>query len=136
MVTTGNKHAVATSGMDDAWRGWMRLPNDQRAWVRWKTMWGGDFLEKHELIRLTGITYNGMANQAADMGMGNTIVVSLDNLANVSVQKNDTIERHVIYKLSLSDSLTARNTKIARVFTIITNLSTGGRRRRRRRRGR
>ena len=30
MVTTGTKHAVATGGMDDAWRVWMRLPNDQQ----------------------------------------------------------------------------------------------------------
>ena len=38
MVTTGTKHSVATSGMDDAWRVWMRLPNNQKNWVRWKTM--------------------------------------------------------------------------------------------------
>ena len=71
MVTTGNKHAVATSGMDDAWFGWMQLPNDQKTWVRWKTMWGGAFLEKRELIRLTGIAYNGMENQAVETEMGN-----------------------------------------------------------------
>ena len=38
MVNAGTKHAVSTGGMDDAWRGWMRLPNDQQTWVRWKTM--------------------------------------------------------------------------------------------------
>ena len=34
MVTTGTNHAVATVGMDYAWRVWMRLPNDQQTWVR------------------------------------------------------------------------------------------------------
>ena len=44
-VTTGTKHAVATGGMDDALRIWMRLPNDQQTWVQWKTMLSGAFLE-------------------------------------------------------------------------------------------
>ena len=44
MVTTGTKHAVATGCMDDVWRGWMRIPNNQNIWVRWKAVWGGAFL--------------------------------------------------------------------------------------------
>ena len=126
MVTTGTKNAVATGGMDDTWRVWMRLPNDQQTWVRWKTMWSGDFLEKRELVRLTGIAYNGMANQAVEMETGNTMVVVLENLENTSVQNNDTVERHVISNSSLSASLAARDTEIARLLTVITNLSTGG----------
>ena len=126
MVPTGTKNSVATGGMDDAWRVCMRLTNNQQTWVRWKMMWIGDFLEKRELIRLTGIAYNGMANQVADMGMGNTIVVALENLANAAVQNNDTVERLVISNLYFSASLMARNTKISRLLTVITNLSTGG----------
>ena len=126
MVTTGTKHAVATGGMDDAWTLWMRLPNDQKTWVRRKTMWSGDFIEKRELVRLTGITYNGMANQPAEMEMGKMMVVALDKLANAAVQNNDTIERLVIYNLSFSASLVAHDTKIARLLTVITNLYTGG----------
>ena len=64
IVTTGTKHAVAASGMDDVWRVWMRLPNYQQTWIRWKTVWSGAFLEKRELVRLTGIAYNGMENHA------------------------------------------------------------------------
>ena len=48
-------------------------------------MWSGAFLKKRELVRLTGIAYNGMANQVADMEMGNTMVVVFDNLANAAV---------------------------------------------------
>ena len=46
MVTTGTKHDVATGDMDDPWRVWMRLSNDQKTWVRWKTMWSGAFSRK------------------------------------------------------------------------------------------
>ena len=125
MVTTGTKHAVATGGMDDAWCVWMRLPNDQQTWVRWKTMWSGAFIEKRELVRLTGIAYNSMANQDAEMEIGNTIVMALDNLANTYFQKNNTVERLVVSILFLFASLAARDTKIARLLTAITNLSTG-----------
>ena len=126
MVTTGTNNSVATGGMDDAWRVWMRLPNNQQTWVRWKTMWSGAFLEKRELVRLTDIAYNGMADQAAEMEMLNTMVVALDNLANAAVQKNDTVERLVISNSSLFASLAARDTDIDRLLTAIINLSTEG----------
>ena len=89
-------------------------------------MWSGAFLEKRELVRLTGIAYNGMANQAEEMETGNTMLVVLDNLANVAVHKNDTVERLVISNSSLSASLAACDTDIARLLTVITNISTGG----------
>ena len=126
MVTTGTKHTVAASGMDDSWREWMRLPKYQKTWVGWKTIWGGAFLKKRELIRLTVIAYKVMANQAAETHMGNTIVVAIDNLVNAAVQKNNTVNWLVISNSPLSDSLAARDTKITRLLTIITNLSTGG----------
>ena len=126
MVTIGTKHAVAAGGMDDAWRVWMRLPKDQQTWVRRKTMWSGAFTKKRELVRITGITYNGMANQAQEMEMGNTMVVALGNLPKAAVQKNDTFERLVISNAYLSDFLAARDTDINRILTVITNLSTRG----------
>ena len=89
-------------------------------------MWSRAFLEKRDLVRLTGITYNCMANQAAEMEMGNTMVVALDNLEKYSVHKNDTVERLAIYNPSLSASLAARDTDIDRLLTIITNLYKGG----------
>ena len=51
-------------------------------------MWSRAFLEKLDLVRLTNIAYNVMANQAAEMEMGNTMAVALDNLTNSAVQKN------------------------------------------------
>ena len=34
MVATSTKYVVSTAGIDDAWRGWMRLPSDQQILVR------------------------------------------------------------------------------------------------------
>ena len=82
--------------------------------------------KKRELVRLTGIPYNGMANQAAETDMGNKIIVAIDNLAIAALQNNDTVERVIISNLFLSDPLAACNTKIAWLLTIITNLSTEG----------
>ena len=126
MVNTGTEKDVATGGMDDVWSVWMWLTDDQQTWVRCKTMWSRAFLEKRELARLTGIAYNGMANQAADMEMGNTMVVALNNLANSAVHKNNTVEHYVISNSGLYAYLAARNTKIDLLLTVITNLSTGG----------
>ena len=67
-----------------------------------------------------------MANQAEEMEMGNTMVVALDNLENAAVQNNYTVDWLVISNSSLSASLAARNTEIAWLLTVITNLSTGG----------
>ena len=63
-----------------------------------------------------------MENQAQEMEMGNTVVVALDNLPNTAFQKNDTFEQLVISNASLSAFLTARDTNIARLITVINNL--------------
>ena len=62
----------------------MRIPNDQQTWVRWKKMWSGAFIEKRELVRLTGIAYSGMSNQALEMEIRNTMVMTLNNLENAA----------------------------------------------------
>ena len=67
-----------------------------------------------------------MENQAQEMDTGNTMVVALDNLENAAAQKNDTVKRLVISNTSLYASLVARDRKISRLCTVITNLSTGG----------
>ena len=67
-----------------------------------------------------------MANQSQEMEMGNIMVVVLENPANAAVQKIDTVEQLFIHKSYLSTSLVARNIEIARLLTVITNLSTGG----------
>ena len=93
MVTTATKHAVSTGGMDEVWKQWMRNPSIDRTWSNWKTHWTAAFHERRELIRLTGTTFNGMANQARELEeeMGDQMATALDNLSNAGVQKNDTV---------------------------------------------
>ena len=50
-------------------------------------MRSGAFIEKRELASLTSISYNGIANQAAEMEMGNKMAVALNNLGNATTQK-------------------------------------------------
>ena len=54
------------------------------------------------------------------------MVAALVNLKTSAVQKNDTVKRLVISNASLYASLVARDPKISRLCTVITNLSTGG----------
>ena len=76
------------------------------------------------MFKLTCTVFSGMANQAAELEMGNTMVTASDNLANAAVQKNDTIERFVISNKALTDSLAARGADITHPINIITTLST------------
>ncbi|KAL7523601.1 hypothetical protein ACHAXR_000252 [Thalassiosira sp. AJA248-18] len=63
MVTTGTKHAVATGGMEDAWKIWMRRAVPLCTWPEWKRHWTTAFQEKRELVKLTGIAFNDMAKK-------------------------------------------------------------------------
>jgi hypothetical protein len=125
MVTTGTKHAVATGGMEEAWKSWMRTAANLRTWPAWKTHWTAAFQEKRELIRLTGITFNGMANQANEDEMGTKMVTALDNLANAAVQKNDTFEQLVKSNQALSTTISSQQTEIKRLLGIVSTLSCG-----------
>ena len=103
MVTTGTKHAVAAGGVEDAWKVWMRRPAATKTWPNWKTHWTEAFIKKRELIQLTGNSFNGMENQAQkEAVMGDKMVTALDNLANVAVHRNDTVEQLVATNKTLT----------------------------------
>ena len=122
MVTTGTKHAVASIGMEEAWKSWMRTATNLRIWPAWKTHWTSAFQENRELIRLTGISFNGMANQAQEDEMGTKMVAALDNLANAAVQKNDTVEQLVKSNHTLSTTISSQQTEIKKAFRYCFNL--------------
>ena len=126
MVTTGTKHAVATGGLDQEWKAWISTPAANRTWPNWKTHWTAAFTAKRELIRLTGTSFNGMANQALEDEMGDKMVNALDNLANAAVQKNDTVEQLVATNKKLTDTVASQQTEIKRLLSIVTALSSGG----------
>ena len=127
MVTTGTKHAVATGGMDEAWKTWKRTAIADQTWANWKTHWTDAFQEKRELIKLTGTAYNGMANQAREAEedvMGEQMVAALDNLANAAVQKNDTVEQLVKSNTTLTLTIKSQQEEIKRLHDMLENLST------------
>ena len=103
----------------------MRTAANLRTWPAWKTHWIAAFQEKRELIRLTGITFNGMANQANKDEMGTKMVTALDNLANAAVQKNDTFEQLVKSNQALSTTISSQQTEIKRLLGIVSTLSCG-----------
>jgi hypothetical protein len=124
MVTTGTKHAVATGGMDQPWKEWKRMIAGNRTWANWKTHWTDAFQEKRELVRLTGIAYDGMANNAQTDEMGDKMVSALDNLANAAVQKNDTFEQLLATNKTLSDTNKRQQEDNQKLLAIISALST------------
>ena len=125
MVTTGTKHAVATGGLEEEWKAWIRTPPANRTWPNWKTHWTAAFTAKRELIRLTGSSFNGMANQAMEDEMGDKMVNALDNLANAAIQKNDTMEQLVGTNKKLTDTVASQQQEIKRLLSIISALSSG-----------
>ena len=123
MVTTGTKHAVATGGMDQAWKEWKRTLAANRTWANWKAYWTDAFQEKRELVRLTGIAYDGMANNAQVDEIGDKMVSALDNLANAAVQKNDTFEHLVAANKTLTETNKRQQEDNRKLLAIISALS-------------
>jgi len=90
MVTTGSKHALSSSNMTLGWREWKCLPAIQHTWDNWKIHWTAAFAKMRDISRMTtGETTFG-ANQAVEIEQAQQMATSLDNLANVSIQKNAT----------------------------------------------
>ncbi|KAL7523579.1 hypothetical protein ACHAXR_000242, partial [Thalassiosira sp. AJA248-18] len=125
MVTTATKHTVAAGGMEEAWKTWMRTALANRTWAAWKNHWTAAFQEKRELIKLTGTSFNGMANQAEENQMGDKMVSALDNLANAAIQRNGTFEQMVKANQTLIKTIESQQAEIKRLLTIVTTLSSG-----------
>ena len=82
-----------------------------------------------ELVALTGIAYNGMANQAVeqnqiDNDMGDRMVNALDSLANAAVLKTKTCETLVATNKKLTQEL-RRLTSIIQTMTIQLRFNSG-----------
>ena len=93
--------------------------------IQWKKYWTTHFQERRELSKLTGIAFNGMAHQAEEDAMDEKMISALDNLANTSVQKNNTFEQLVAANNILVDSLAARDSEGKKLLEIIKALSKG-----------
>jgi hypothetical protein len=115
MVTTGTKAALDSSGMELAWREWMRRPAHSKTWNTWKTHWTVAFTEARNIQQMT-TSDSAFANQAlTNVEQAMLMTRSLDNLANAAIQKNDTVERLVSANERLAKALADANTAIARL---------------------
>ncbi len=77
-----------------AWQEWKHRPLIEHTWNNWKDHWMAKFAEKHDINRMTSGNL-AFANQAAgqEIIQAEKMAALLDNLVNVSIQKNDTIDK-------------------------------------------
>jgi hypothetical protein len=96
MVTTGTKHALNCENMTIAWQEWKHCPLLEHTWNNWKDHWTAAFAEMRDISRMTSGDL-AFANQAdaQEIFQAEKMAASLDNLANTSIQKNNTIDKLV-----------------------------------------
>ncbi len=105
MVTTGTKHTLTTGNMKLVWRKWKRHPIADHTWPNWKAHWTATFAKMREINRMMVGEYTFGANAAEEEEQGHLIALSLDNLANVSIQKNLMIDSLVAINAQLTQAL-------------------------------
>ena len=125
IVLTLIKHVAATGGLDVIW-------GAQKACAVAGLPMGWDtpvihrttaFASKEELVKITGVTVSGMANQAKEE-MANNMVVALDNLTNAAVEKNGTIKTLVKATLALTKAVDGHNTSFITLTPTLTSSAT------------
>jgi hypothetical protein len=116
MVTTGTKAALNCGGMELAWCEWKRRPVVDQTWNNWKKYWTAAFTKSRDIHRMTtpdGVFVNQATANAEQAAM---MACSLDNLANVAIQKNDTVEKLVVANKHLAKALADANAAIACLY--------------------
>jgi hypothetical protein len=119
MVMTGTKHACNCGNITLALREWKCHTLLEHMWNNWKDHLTATF---EEMRNINHMPFGNLAfaNQAAaqEIIQAEKMAVSLDNLANASIQKNDTID-----KLVATNQQQA--TMIANLTEAIVKLKTG-----------
>jgi hypothetical protein len=85
-----------------AWREWKRCPIADHTWPNWKVHWTAAFAEMRDINCMTAGESAFGANAAEEKEQAHQIALSLDNLANASIQKNSTIDSLVATNAQLS----------------------------------
>jgi hypothetical protein len=113
MVTTGTKATLNCGGMELAWRNWERCSLVDHMWNNWKLHWRAAFAETRNINRMIA-NKNAFANQAATNAKQAAMMAkSLDNLANATIQKSETMEKLVTANAKLAKALANANATIA-----------------------
>jgi hypothetical protein len=89
VVTTGTKHAPATGNMTLVWGEWKRRPITNHTWPNWKVHWTAAFAKICDINCMMAGESTFGANAMEEEEQGRLIALSLANLANASIQKND-----------------------------------------------
>jgi hypothetical protein len=105
MIITGTKQALPCGNMMLAWPKWKHCPLPDHTWPNWKTHWIAAFAKMPNINQMTaGDTAFG-ANQAAKLKQAQQMASSIDNPANVTIQKNTTIKNLVATNATLTKAI-------------------------------
>jgi hypothetical protein len=113
MVSTDTKATITCSRMELAWHEWKRQPIIDQMWNNWKTHWTAAFAETRDINQMTAgnCTFAYQATTKAEQAA--RMVTSLDNLANVAIQKNNTVKELIAANKRLAKALANANAAIA-----------------------
>ncbi len=116
MVTTGTKHALTCGNMTMAWREWNHCTIADHTCFTWKTHWMSTFAKIGDINSMTSGNAAFGANAAEEEHQACQITESLDNLANVLIQKNVTIDNLVASNAQLAQALQEMQAAMVRMF--------------------
>jgi hypothetical protein len=105
IVTTGTKHAHATRNMTLVWRKWKHHPIANHTWPNWKVHWTAVFAEMRDINRMMAGESAFGANAMEEEEQARQIALSLNNIANASIQKNLTIDSLIAKNAQLMQAL-------------------------------
>jgi hypothetical protein len=106
MITTGTKHAMACGNMMLAWCKWKLCPLIHHTWPNWKAHWMAVFAKMRNINCMTASNTAFGANQAAKLDQAQQMASSLNNMANMTIQKNTTIKNLVATNATLTKAIT------------------------------
>jgi hypothetical protein len=115
IITTGTKHALLCSNKSLAWHKWKHRPHPDHIWPNWKTHRTAAFTEMCSINRMTAGDTSFGANQATKLDQAQQMASSLDNLANVTIQKNTAIKNLVATNAMLIKAIADIQLYIARM---------------------
>ena len=105
----------------EAWKEGSHRTDDQKTWPNWKNHWTQAFNENRAIQCLTGKIF--CANITIEDEFLEKMVLSLDNLANAEVQKNDTIEKLIDINKQQQETIHNLQAQNGELLTLLKHLS-------------
>ncbi len=115
MITKGTKQALACGNMMLAWRKWKCCLLPGHTWPNWKSHWTVTFAKMRNINQMMVRDIAFGANQATKLKQAQQMASSLYNLANVTIQKNTTIENLVAANAAFTKAIAKIQLSIAQM---------------------